>query len=127
MSRRSPRGRPRYRPSAGPGTTGRTLDPCRSGRRLPAAPDVRQVNGGFEITHPFHPLRGRTFVAQDERWSWGKRWLYCFDDEGRLFCVPAQWTNVGDEDPFVAVSGGRAHARVEDLLRLVELVERVRR
>ncbi len=89
---------------------------------MPAAPDVSEVKAAFRVTHPFHPLRGRQLVSVDERWSWGKRWLYCNDDEGRLFCVPAQWTDWADPDPFVTVSAGRAYGRVEDLLRLAELV-----
>ena len=80
------------------------------------------ASGRFRITHPFHPLRGQELVTVDERWSWGKRWLYCSDDSGRLFCVPAQWTDAGDQDPFVLVSAGRACGRVEDLLRLVDLL-----
>jgi len=82
------------------------------------------VNRRFRVTHPFHPLRGREFDTLDERWSWGKRWLYCCEDDGRLFCVPASWTDQAEQDPFVVISAGRAMARVEDLLRLAELLAR---
>ncbi len=40
-----------------------------------------------------------------------------------LASFPASWTDVGDPDPFVELSQGRAATRVEDLLRLVQLVE----
>jgi hypothetical protein len=40
-----------------------------------------------------------------------------------LAYFPASWTDVGEADPFVALSAGRAMARVEDLLRLTELVK----
>lgn len=39
---------------------------------------------------------------------------------------PIGWTVVGEPDPFVALSGGRAMARVEDLLRLVHLLQDLR-
>ena len=35
------------------------------------------------------------------------------------------WTNLAPEDPFVVVSAGRAYFRVEDLLRLGVLIERL--
>jgi hypothetical protein len=82
------------------------------------------ASGRFRITHPFHPLRGQELVAVDERWSWGKRWLYCSEEDGGLFCVPAQWTDDAEQDPFVLVSAGRAWGRVEDLLRLADMVQR---
>jgi len=35
---------------------------------------------------------------------------------------PETWTSLGPADPFVTLSQGRAYARVEDLLGLVQLV-----
>ena len=84
-----------------------------------------RVEGRFCITHPFHPLRGREFELVDSRWSWGKEWMYCADDEGRLFAVPAQWTDRAQPDPFVMVAAGRALSRFEDLVHLAELVAAV--
>ena len=84
------------------------------------------MRGRFRVTHPFHPLRGREFEVLDERWSWGKEWLYCSDDDGRLFAVPAQWTDRAQPDPFVVVAAGRACSRMEDLVGLAELVVALR-
>ena len=39
---------------------------------------------------------------------------------------PSAWTDVAQADPFVALSGGRA-SRFEDLLRLVKLIEDLKR
>jgi hypothetical protein len=44
-----------------------------------------------------------------------------------LAYFPASWTDVGEADPFVLLSEGRAMARVEDLLRLADLVKDIRR
>ena len=53
---------------------------------------------------------------------WGEERVYFNDDHGTLRCLPASWTSIRAEDPFVVVSAGRAFFRVADLLRLVELV-----
>ena len=39
--------------------------------------------------------------------------------------VPAAWTTVLPEDPFVTVAAGRCLFRYEDLLKLVDLVEKL--
>ena len=74
------------------------------------------------MTHPFHPLRGRTYALESCRHAWGEARVYFYDDEGELRHLPAGWTDVEETDPFVAVANGRAHFRPGDLLRLSELV-----
>ena len=49
--------------------------------------------------------------------------MFYYTDEGQLAYLPAAWTDAGPVDPFVVLSAGRAVARVEDLLRLIELME----
>ena len=46
-------------------------------------------------------------------------------EEGRRAWIPAAWTDLVSADPFVATSAGRSSFRVEDLLRLVELLTEV--
>jgi hypothetical protein len=43
-----------------------------------------------------------------------------------LGSLPAAWTDVVSEDPFVVMAAGRSPFRVEDLLRLAEVVDRLR-
>jgi Family of unknown function (DUF5372) len=74
------------------------------------------------VTHPFHPLFGREFILVDRRLTWGEDRVYVRDEDGRLRRLPASWTSAGPVDPFVALSGGGAHFRVEDLLRLAEML-----
>ena len=45
---------------------------------------------------------------------------YAADMEMAYF--PASWTDVEEPDPFVELSQGRALGRVQELLRLVQLV-----
>jgi hypothetical protein len=77
------------------------------------------------VTHPFHPLHGREFELLDYRNAWGEDRVYFHDDTGQFRRLPASWTDVVGEDPFVAVAAGRSPLRVEDLLRLAELVARL--
>ena len=44
------------------------------------------------------------------------------DPEGRKVQVPTTWTDAAAPDPFVALSGARAYFRVEDLLRMEDLI-----
>ena len=77
------------------------------------------------ITHPFHPLFGREFELIARRSVWREDRVFFHDCEGKLISVDASWTDLGVEDPFVAISAGRSLFRVEDLLALSSAVERV--
>ena len=74
------------------------------------------------MTHRFHPLSGRSFEFVNRRKSWQSDRVYFFDDAGELACLPAEWTDLAPEDPFVVVSAGRSPFRTADLLELAELI-----
>ena len=48
--------------------------------------------------------------------------MYHFTGDGQLAFLPASWTDVGPQDPFVEQAQGRAVARVEDLLELANMI-----
>lgn len=75
------------------------------------------------MTHPFHPLYGRTFELLTRSQAWGVDRVAYEDDEGRWRSIPASWTDASAPTPFVGIAAGRAYLRPDDLLRLVELVE----
>jgi hypothetical protein len=77
------------------------------------------------VTHPFHPWAGREFEFVKRRRNWRQDRVYIHDDAGKLVSLPAEWTDVVAEDPFVVVAAGRSPFRVEQLLELSELVARV--
>jgi len=79
------------------------------------------------VTHPFHPLGGREFELLDLRQTWGERRVYFHDDDGRFVAMPVGWTDAEAADPFVLVAAGRSYFRMEDLVRLAELVEMLKR
>ena len=60
------------------------------------------------------------------RHNWGEDRVYFHDATGKLRSIPAGWTTVVAEDPFLAKAAGRCFFRFEDLLKLVDLVEKLR-
>ncbi len=60
------------------------------------------------------------------RRNWGEDRVYFHNEEGRLISLPAQWTSAVGDDPFVTMAAGRSHFRVEDLVKLVRLLEGLR-
>src|SRR5262249_28245554 len=78
-------------------------------------------------THPFHPLFGREidFVNRIQRWD--EDWVVYRDPDEYLLWLPARWTSVEAEDPFIIVSAGRSHFRAADLIDLAALIAALRR
>ena len=79
-------------------------------------------NKTFRIIHPFHPYKNTEFeIDSVKRIAYESR-VFFFNTKGRKSSVPLDWTDIGPQDPFVAVSAGRAFFRVADLLGLVRLM-----
>jgi hypothetical protein len=74
------------------------------------------------VTHPFHPWAGRELEFVKRRHNWRADRVYVRDDTAGLVSLPAEWTDVVPEDPFVVVASGRAPFHLEGLLALAELV-----
>jgi len=76
------------------------------------------------VTHRFHPLYGGTFDVVDRR-RCHQEYLYLDVGGDRVERVPAAWTSLGEVEPFVEISAGRSLFRVDDLVRLSELVAEI--
>jgi hypothetical protein len=76
------------------------------------------------VTHRFHPLFGRDLEFVKRRRNWDADRVYVYDDGGELVSLPVEWTDLAAEDPFVVIAAGRCPFRVEDLLKLADLVDR---
>ena len=63
------------------------------------------------------------FEFVDCRLCWEEWRVFYYTTEREMAYFPASWTDVGERDPFVELSAGRAMGRVQDLLRLVKLVK----
>jgi len=53
---------------------------------------------------------------------WGEKRVTLEHPDGSFHSVPVGWTNAGPPDPYLEVGRGRSRFRVEDLLRLVDLM-----
>ena len=80
----------------------------------------------MRITHPFHPLVGREIDVVERRCNWGEDRIFYRDPEGYLLSLPARWTSVEAEDPFVVVAAGRSRFRAVDLIDLAAVVLKLR-
>ena len=49
--------------------------------------------------------------------------MFYYTEDGQVAYFSSAWTDVGQADPFVLLSAGRAVSRFEDLVRLVKLIE----
>ena len=79
------------------------------------------------MIHPHHPLCGREFILETYRHAWSEHRVFYCDERGRMKALPARWTDFVPEEPFVAISAGRSRFRVDDLLKLVDLLDDIRR
>ncbi len=57
------------------------------------------------------------------RHTWGEERVYFVNCSEQMQRLPAAWTDIAGEDPFVVVAAGRSPLRVEDLLQLADLLE----
>jgi hypothetical protein len=86
--------------------------------------DANGLSRCFKITHPFHPWCGQTFELITYLHTWGENRVYFQRQESEhLVSVPASWTDVVPENPFVELAAGRSLFCVLDLLELVQMVE----
>ena len=70
-------------------------------RRLEQTALVRHSPLGWaEISHPFHPLRGRRFEVLKKRRVAGVDTLILRELERGTFSVPREWTDWADPSPY---------------------------
>jgi len=79
-----------------------------------------EPSGWAEITHPFHPLRGRRFPILKKRRVSGIDGLILQGTSGGTFCVPREWT---DRDVPAAWSDPGSGRQVLDFVKLIALTE----
>jgi hypothetical protein len=77
------------------------------------------------VNHPHHPLFGQEFEVADWRHNWSEDRVYFRGPNDRLISIPSGWTDLVAQDPFVVMAAGRSHFRVEDLVELVRLIEKL--
>ena len=80
----------------------------------------------FYVTHPYHPLCGQTFELAAQNKEFGEDRVFYRDADGRMRYLPARWTSMAAPDPFVIAAAGRTYFRLEDLIRVAELIKDLR-
>ena len=78
------------------------------------------------ITHAFHPHYGQELDFVVRRHNWGEDRVFYRDAYGHLASLPACWTSLVPEEPFVTLAAGWSRFRVVDLIELVGVVARLR-
>ena len=64
-------------------------------------------------------------MAAENR-EFGQDCVFYRDPDGRMRYLLRRWTSLAAPDPFVIAAAGRAYFRVEDLVRLGELIQELR-
>jgi len=74
------------------------------------------------VTHPFHPWAGQEFEFVKRRHNWRVDRVCVRSGAGELVSLPAEWTDVVPDDPFLVVACGRVPFHLEGLVALSEMV-----
>ena len=82
--------------------------------------------GWFRIIHPFHPLRGAAHELVTRKLTWGEDRAFYYDSAGALKSFLSNVTDLISQDAFDRVSGGRSAFRLDDLLELRRLLDKVK-
>ena len=82
-----------------------------------------QVGVAVSSHAPIPSLEGREVEVFEHRQDWTGDRVYFHDEGGCLRSLPAGLTDVGGAELFEVIGGGRARFRIDDLVRLVELIE----
>jgi hypothetical protein len=77
------------------------------------------------ITHPFHPLCGRSFELVSRSPHWGEDRVIYRAPDGTFPSIAAAFTDVEPPDIFQRISAGRAAFRTADLVRLLALFQQL--
>ena len=69
---------------------------------------------------------GGTSSSSRTRQNWGEDRVHLHDENGKLFSLPAGWTDVVAQDPFVVIAADRCAFTADGLLAVADLVDRFR-
>lgn len=94
---------------------------------MATTPDDRDEGDTFTVTHPFHPLAGRSFATVMQRTAYGEPRVFYLDPTTALLqSLPLAWTDLAPPDPFRLAAADRAILRLTDLRALAALVQGLR-
>ena len=79
--------------------------------------------GWAEISHPFHPLRGRRFEVPKKRSVAGVDTLILRDLERGTLSIPREWTDWADPTPYDSLTRPPHRLAADSLFELVALLD----
>ena len=79
--------------------------------------------GWAEISHPFHPLRGRRFEVLKKRRVAGIDTLILRELERGTLSIPREWTDWADPSPYDSLTLPPHHLAADGLFELAALVD----
>jgi hypothetical protein len=79
--------------------------------------------GSATITHPYHPLRGQSFVVLKARRVGGVQTLILRGAADDSFAVPLAWTDRAEPSPWTALKKFPPFLHAPHLSALVELLD----
>ncbi len=79
--------------------------------------------GWAEISHPFHPLRGRRFEVLKKRRIAGVDTLILRELERGTLSIPREWTDWADPTPYDALTRPPHRLAADSLFELVALLD----
>ena len=82
--------------------------------------------GWAEISHPFHPLRGRRFEVLKKRRVAGVDTLILRELERGTLSVPREWTDWADPSPYDSLTLPPHRLAADWLFELVALLDALR-
>ena len=92
--------------------------------------DAPYSHGGihkFRVTHPFHPLYGQEFEIIENKRIQARDRVFFRQKDGSKGSLPLVWCDLRPPDPYLDIEGKHSPFRVEDLLKLSDMIEEVRR
>lgn len=92
---------------------------------MSTTPDSVAAQRTVRVTHLFHPWHGREFVFLAVRQTWAEDRVFFLDEDGVQHSLPVGWTDAVDPHVFVVMAAGRCPFRLDDLLELADLLDRV--
>jgi hypothetical protein len=98
----------------------RALEPCALSENAAPTSAGQQL---VLVTHQFHPLFGRQLPWVGKRSNLQGERLLLQTDDGAIWPLPPQWTDLVSIDPEVLASNGRALLLVSNLMELASIVE----
>ena len=82
--------------------------------------------GWAEISHPFHPLRGRRFEVLKKRRVAGVDTLILRELERGTLSIPREWTDWADPSPYNSLAQPSQRLAADSLFELVGLLDALR-